>query len=317
MEWKVESHSSTTWDEVLYVEDTTTERLGTFDVRKYTFEKKGDKKIAAFAEGHTRIAPTWAMMYLSTLSGCPVGCKMCGTVGTFVNKLSAEQMIDQIEIMMQCMTLDEADMDSLLIKWMYMGEPMLNAREYTKALRYILEKYPNWNHVISTTCPSVDFEPLYEIGRDFGDRIEFTISIHGISELERNQVIPFQGKMTLQGAIEVGEKWFDITGRKVSYSYNLLNSRESESEVKTLVELFDVNKWIPCIQYMHTIDEDQVDNENRNHIEWCDAADAKVDAFMEMLRQRGYSRTQGYYTNRDELKRGCGSLIEFQSYLKR
>ncbi|MET2973232.1 hypothetical protein, partial [Vibrio harveyi] len=151
MDWKVEPHNSKEWDEVLYVEDTTTERLGTFDVRKYTFERKGD--LAAFAEGHTRVAPTWSMMYLSTLSGCPVGCKMCGTVGTFVQKLTAQQMIDQIEIMMQHMTFDPAKNDSNLIKWMYMGEPMLNSREYTKALRYILEKYPHWDHVISTTCP--------------------------------------------------------------------------------------------------------------------------------------------------------------------
>ena len=302
------------WDIIRYISDHTTERLGSFAVRKYTFEQRGERSL--FAEGHTRVADDWVMMYLSTVSGCPVKCEMCGTAKTFSGMLSEEHMIEQIESMMAEMPVTESH-KTKLIKWMYMGEPMLNAKAYLAALRYILVKYPDWNHVISTTCPTVDFEGLFQIGREFGDRIEFTISIHGLDDDSRNKIIPYRQKHDLQGCIGIGERWFKETGMKVSYSYNLCNSQSADSEADRLVELFDVDKWIPCIQYMHTIDASKVHLENRSNEELCDLSDAKVDGFMTKLRERGYSEVKGFYTNRDKLERGCGSLIEYQKFINR
>ena len=313
MEWIAQKFRSPVWDEIKYAEDITTERLGTFSVRKYTFEREGKQR--AFAEGHTRVADDWAMMYLSTLSGCPVGCQMCGTVGTLTATLSAHQMIHQIDAMMEGICIDETTKREMLIKWMYMGEPMLNPSEFISALRYILEKYPNWDHVISTTCPRADYSELLNVGKEYGDRIEFTISIHGLSEKDRNQIIPFRRKLTLYQAIELGEKWFEITGRKVSFSYNLVNSKNIKQEALQILELFDVDKWVPCIQFTHTINESKAFLENRTHEALCDEADATVDEFRAELESLGYDRTQGYYTNRDKLARGCGSLVEYQKYI--
>ncbi|MEO9497608.1 MAG: radical SAM protein [Vibrio splendidus] len=300
------------WKKIQYSSDQTTERLGSFLVRKYTFENPK----ALFAEGHTRLADDWAMMYLSTISGCPVKCKMCGTAETFSGMISKEQMIDQIEVMMQGMDLTTRH-KTKLIKWMYMGEPMLNAHQFIPAFREILERYPDWNHVISTTCPTVNYDALFDIAREFGNRIEFTISIHGLTEESRNLIIPYRQKHTIQGAIELGERWFEITGVKVSYSYNLCNSAGLDKEADKLTSLFCIDKWIPCIQYMHTISSDNVHLENRTNEELCDLSDAKVDAFMDKLRERGYTDVKGFYTNRDKLERGCGSLIEYQKFLTR
>lgn len=314
MFWTTQPFNAKEWNEIKFAEDITKERLGSFKVRKYTFERFG--KYRAFAEGHTRLGDDWAMLYLSVLSGCPVGCKMCGTVNKLTAPLSAQQMIEQIEAMLEGIGIaDESRYRELLIKWMYMGEPMLYPKEFIPAFRYILERYPNWNHVISTTGPRANYTELFDIAAQYGSRIEFTLSIHGLTEEERNEVIPFNRKMTLNEVIELGHVWYELSGRKVSFSYNLLNSKDMHKEAQQIRELFSPDVFIPCIQFTHTIDESAAYLQNRTHEELCDAADETVDRFRTKLEQLGFVRTQGYYTNRDELKRGCGSLVEYQKYI--
>ena len=74
----------------------------------------------------------------SVMSGCPVGCKFCGTGNKFVRNLTSEEIVEQIRIVLQDKNLYN-DINSrckkLQFMFMSMGEPMLNWNEVAKAIR--------------------------------------------------------------------------------------------------------------------------------------------------------------------------------------
>ncbi len=65
----------------------------------------------------------------SVMSGCPVGCKFCGTGSKFVRNLTCEEIVEQINIVLNDKNLINdinEKCEKLQFMFMSMGEPMLN-----------------------------------------------------------------------------------------------------------------------------------------------------------------------------------------------
>jgi 23S rRNA (adenine2503-C2)-methyltransferase len=71
----------------------------------------------------------WVLI-VSTLFGCPVGCLMCDAGQTYGGKLSAEQILAQIDFLVKERYPDGViDVEKFKIQFARMGEPAFNPAE--------------------------------------------------------------------------------------------------------------------------------------------------------------------------------------------
>lgn len=74
----------------------------------------------------------------STMSGCPVGCKFCGTGNKFVRNLTSAEIIEQIQAILRDQHIEDVDKigKRFQIMFMSMGEPLLNWDQVESAVKY-------------------------------------------------------------------------------------------------------------------------------------------------------------------------------------
>ena len=160
----------------------------------------------------------WVLI-VSTLKGCPIECPICDAGGDYRGKLSADEILAQIDHLIarrypdgQCRT------ERIKIQFARMGDPALNENVLT-----VLERLPA--HLgpvqvmpsISTVAPvgrGDFFDELLRIKRThYGDgRFQMQFSIHTTEEAARRQLIPAKtwslAKMAAYGArfVETGDR---------------------------------------------------------------------------------------------------------------
>jgi adenine C2-methylase RlmN of 23S rRNA A2503 and tRNA A37 len=87
-------------------------------------------------------------------------------------------------------------MKRLQIMFMSMGEPMLNLKALTQAIRLLYLLYPNAALLISTSGPDVDYGPLVALAQEV-PTVGLQFSVHESTDEARNLLIPFKKKLTL------------------------------------------------------------------------------------------------------------------------
>jgi 23S rRNA (adenine2503-C2)-methyltransferase len=132
------------------------------------------------------------MIGVSTMSGCPVGCKFCAT-GTMdgCRNLTAQEIVDQVDFITASRKEKFSDAYEHKINYTRMGEPFLNVENVKKAVSLIEETHPDTHHYISTI--GVKGSVFSWIKKN----ITLQISVHSFDEEERDWLIPFKNKMTL------------------------------------------------------------------------------------------------------------------------
>ena len=134
------------------------------------------------------------MIGVSCMSGCPVRCKFCAT-GKLKKwrNLTAEEIVEQIEFVLERNpNFIPNNSQEFKINYTRMGEPMLNIEAVRKAIEIIDSRYENVHHYIST----IGIE-----GMDVSwikDNITLQLSLHSLDESRRNELIPYNKKMTIE-----------------------------------------------------------------------------------------------------------------------
>jgi 23S rRNA (adenine2503-C2)-methyltransferase len=180
-------------------------------------------------------AERW-MIGVSTMSGCPVGCKFCAT-GQMKGwrNLTAKEITDQVKFVM--LEKNEEFLDSLgfehpkelKINYTRMGEPFLNIDEVRKAID-MFQQHRNdilFHHYIST---------IGVRGSDFSwikDNITLQISLHSLDEDRRRELIPVNNLMTIE---ELGQI---RTKSKLKTTVNLTLVDEADFDIDKLKRYFD------------------------------------------------------------------------------
>lgn len=168
----------------------------------------------------------WVLL-VSTLFGCPIGCKMCDAGGHYTGKPTAEEIFEQVDFLVRRRFPDRrVPSQQFKIQFARMGEPALNPHVLT-----VLEGLPRRYHApglmpsLSTIAPAGAgrfFESLIDIKRRlYGDgRFQFQFSIHTTDERLRRELIPVKTWDFRQMA-EYGARWFDAGDRKVTLNFAL------------------------------------------------------------------------------------------------
>ena len=189
----------------------------------------------------------WVLL-VSTMFGCPVGCKMCDAGGYYHGKASKDDIFAQIDYLVRKRYPDgRVPSRQFKIQFARMGEPSFNPA-VLEVIDELPSRYdaPGFMPSISTVAPrGTDqfFERLLEIKQDnySGGRFQFQISIHTTDEKLRDEIIPVK-KWGFREMADYGERFFAPGDRKITLNFALAKGMPVDSGI--LLEYFDPGKFL-------------------------------------------------------------------------
>ena len=168
------------------------------------------------------------MIGVSTMSGCPVGCKFCAT-----GQLKKYRNLTWQEIVYQVVFIRESHHEfrgkEMKINYTRMGEPFLNIDAVREAIKWIDDLYPNdkFHHYVSTVGLR---------GSDFSwikGNISLQVSLHSLDEDRRHDLIPINNLMSIK---ELGQI---RTQSNLKTTVNLTLVDHADFDISVLSEYFD------------------------------------------------------------------------------
>jgi 23S rRNA (adenine2503-C2)-methyltransferase len=189
----------------------------------------------------------WVLI-LSTMYGCPVRCKMCDAGTYYQGKVSAEDLIKQIDFMVENRYPDKViPADKFKVQFARMGEPCLNP-----AVLDVLQQLPGLYHApglmpcISTIAPSNAqkfMDELAEIKHELYDNGHFQMqfSIHTTDEDLRKEIIPYK-IWTLEEIAIYGEQFYETGDRKITL--NFAAEKDTPLDPEVIARIFDPKKYL-------------------------------------------------------------------------
>lgn len=290
------------WENVKAIQSSDT------NVRKYVFTSEGAK--GAVAESVLYKYPTYeerTVICCSTQSGCPVGCRFCGTGEFFIRSLTGDEIVAQVQHLFADQNIDASKVQRGQIMFMSMGEPMLNKQGLAVALEKLYELYPNFALLISTSAPDVDYNWLYEMATRI-PTIGLQFSVHESTDEARDKLIPFKAKLDLEHIAIEGAAFFAATGRQPFFNYCAHAENSAVEDADRLLALFNPQIWQSTVSVICEQDESVAAANVRQRKLATD--------FMDLMLERGFSTRCFDPAGQDDIGGGCGQLWFVQDYAK-
>lgn len=280
------------------------------NVWKYVFKKSDMVAEAVLYKYENYYKRT--VICCSVMSGCPVGCKFCGTGSKYVRNLKADEIVEQIDIVLKDKGLIDDINDKcskLQFMFMSMGEPMLNWDNVEKAIRILHKKYDNAQLLLSTIGCNNDeiFSKIIDLSKEISN-IGLQFSIHKSNDEERNELIPFKNKMNLQKIRDAGTIWWKETGRKPFLNYCVDGTNNDDKNFEELTNLFSPVIFNFTFSVVCSSDESMKDAAFRN----LDV----IKQFQNRFLEKGYNVRTFDPAGQDDIGGGCGQLWYVQKWLK-
>ena len=184
---------------------------------------------------------------LSTLYGCPVNCPMCDAGNFYRGKLSAEEILWQLDYLVENRWPDgNIPANKWKVQFARMGDPAFNPA-VLEVLETLPDRYkcPGLMPCISTIAPrgtNAFFERLIDIKhRLYPLNFQLQFSLHTTDEGFHAKLIPAR-TWTFREINEYGERFHIEGGRKLTLNFALLKDAPLEPEV--LLKYFDPDRFL-------------------------------------------------------------------------
>lgn len=247
----------------------------------------------------------------SVMSGCPVGCKFCGTGNKFIRNLTSDEIVKQItDVLTDTKIINKMDeCKKFQIMFMSMGEPFLNYTNVEEAIRKLNNAYPNAQLLISTIAPENDenYRKFIKLSKEISN-VGLQFSIHKSNDEERNEIIPYKNKLNLKKIRDLGMMWWKETGRMPYLNYCVDGTNNKKSDIENLLNLF--SPIIFCMTFSVVCSKD----ENMR-----DAGFKNLDiirSFEKSFSDRGYNTRIFDPAGQDDIGGGCGQLWYVQKWMR-
>lgn len=283
------------------------------NVKKLVFTKEGDN--GAVAEAVLYKYPTYqdrTVICCSTQSGCPVGCRFCGTGEFFIRNLTTDEIVHQVQKCVEIVGDEENiwgyEIDKFQIMFMSMGEPMLNWKNLKPALYELERMYPNAKLLISTMAPNAThavWDDLIKTSQEI-DAIGLQFSVHEAFEEDRNNLIPMTNKFSMADIAYRGGEFWHKTGRKPYFNYCVHDKNNTQEHVDELYGYLNPKIWESTLSVICEADEGVAAANQRQR-------DLTED-FMQLMLQKGYSTRMFDPAGQDDIGGGCGQLWFVQDW---
>lgn len=293
-----------TWNNIRRIDDEAE------NVAKFVFTKPD-----AVVESVLYKYPTYkerTVICCSTQSGCPVGCRFCGTGDYFVRNLTSEEIVEQVEHSIEQTELEGAEIEKLQIMFMSQGEPFLNLKSLIPALHTLYTKYPHARLLISTSGPNISlhqWQLLLETSRDI-PTIGLQFSVHESTNEARDKLVPFKAKMTLEDMAMYGTAWgrHVADGRKAFFNYCAHDNNSSDEDADRILALYNPSFFNATVSVI--CERDQGLNKTNPH-----QRQLAVD-FASKLVEKGFDVRVFDPAGQDTIGGGCGQLHFVQDWFK-
>ncbi len=245
----------------------------------------------------------------STQSGCPVGCSFCGTGKRFVRNLTSYEIVSQVKTVIEDQNINTQEVRKFQIMFMSMGEPLLNWDAVATAIERLNVLYPTAQLLISTIAPN-DPRALMgflELSKKI-DKIGLQFSIHRSNDEDRNKLIPYKNKLTLEEIRDYGIMWWHKTGRHPYLNYCVEGAVNSTSaDIVRLQALFSPLVFNFTFSVVCSSDETMKDAGYKD----LDFIRSVEQSFI----NKGYNTRIFDPAGQDDIGGGCGQLWFVQRWL--
>ncbi len=261
----------------------------------------GDERVALVYVGRTskgnivefvESTPTYNpkekwVLIISSLNGCPVGCKMCDAGFFYRGKLSYEELMEQIEYPIHRRFGSKPDTRKFKVQFARMGEPSFNPA-VLDVLRELGDRYENFYPSLSTIAPvGVDrfFEELLKIKKEkYPHTFQLQFSIHTTDERQRDEIIPVR-KWSFEKIAEYGRRFYDEEGKKITLNFALAAENVADADV--------VHRFFPPEYFLIKITPlnptiSAMKNSLSNDVDPQSGIPVKHRRFVERLKELGY-----------------------------
>lgn len=246
----------------------------------------------------------------STQSGCPVGCKFCGTGNKFVRNLKASEIVDQIISVLKDKGIEDVSERGkrFQIMFMSMGEPMLNWDAVEVAIMTLHEIFPNAELLLSTIAPnSENYGRLIALSKHI-DKVGLQFSIHKAFDNLRNVLIPYKDKLTLREIRDLGTMWWKETGRHPYLNYCIDGQNDKVDDAWELMNLFSPMIFNFTFSVVCSKDENMKNAGFKNL--------NTIRNFEKRFLEAGYNTRIFNPDGQDDIGGGCGQLWYVQQWMK-
>lgn len=290
------------WNEIKRIDDEAE------NVAKFVFTKSD-----AVVESVLYRYPTYeerTVICCSTQSGCPVGCRFCGTGDYFVRNLTTEEIVSQVDHCIEQTGIDSDFIMKLQIMFMSMGEPLLNLKALIPAIEILNERYPQAALLISTSGPDIGddgWNRLIDLSMRI-PKVGLQFSVHESTDDARNKLIPFKKKLDLAGIAREGTTWSYNTRRPAFFNYCAHENNSTDADADRLRDLFDPKYFNATVSVICERNEGlPATNDFQRQL--------AID-FSEKLVIRGFDVRVFDPAGQDTIGGGCGQLWFVQQWMQ-
>lgn len=247
----------------------------------------------------------------STMSGCPVGCKFCGTGNKFVRNLTASEIVEQVFTVLKDQNIEDVGTTGkrFQIMFMSMGEPLLNWNEVQRAIYQLHDLYPSAELLLSTIAPNDKdvWDKVIRTSKGI-EKIGLQFSVHKSTDAARNVLIPYKDKLTLKEIRDIGIIWWKETGRHPYLNYCIDGTNNTDEDADRLMALFS-----PVI-FNLTFSVVCSANESMKEAGFRELDTVRL--FQEQFARQGYNTRIFNPDGQDDIGGGCGQLWYVQKWMK-
>lgn len=201
--------------------------------------RETDKFLVEFVESTQPPIPRdkkWVLI-VSSLFGCPVGCKMCDAGGNFSGKLETNEILQQIDFLVRRRYPQRnIPIPKFKIQFARMGEPSMNPN-VLKALSKLPKIYeaPGLLPSLSTVAPKSSkefFEKLIDVKNKHYSKGKFQLqfSIHSTDLKKRDELIPIK-KWSFKEISEYGGRFHSEGDKKITLNFAAAKGYEVDSKI--------------------------------------------------------------------------------------
>ncbi len=231
---------------------------------------------------------------LSTQAGCPMACSFCAT-GTqgLARNLTAGEIVSQLLLLQS-----PCPRRVTHVVFMGMGEPLLNLQNTLRAIGILNEEIGiAMRHI---TVSTVGILPGIEKLAKENLQITLAVSLHAPNDTLRAQIVPVHRTYNLKKLMDACRRYFDTTGRRVTFEYILLRGvNDNPKEAQELAELL---KGFPCAVNLIPYNPTTV----TEHFERPEVS--RIRAFRRTLESAGITVTQRKERGQ-QIAAACGQLV--------
>ena len=171
---------------------------------------------------------------ISSQVGCRMGCRFCAsTIGGLVRNLSPSEMIGQIY---QIQKIIGERVSNVVI--MGTGEPMDNFDNFVRFVTLLTDEHGlniSQRNVTVSTCGIVP--RIIDLAKE-DLQITLALSLHGATQEKRKALMPVANKYDLSEVLEACDKYFEMTGRRITFEYSLVHGvNDTDEDAKELIEI--------------------------------------------------------------------------------